>query len=575
MLTVIRFLLARLYLQSLRNKINRHDLLTAIDSLPASIEELYDETWDRIIKQNEDHKKLAERVLGLLSHVVRPLTVPELRHALAVRQGETNMDKNRLVFEDLLVQCCLGLVSIDSGSKIIRLVHHTAQQWLDSHRSRLFPNAHAEILHICLTYLSYDEFKLGPCEFRDFNARSVDSSANGKRINKKRFLPTRLAAFPFLHYAASNWGRHAVGEIQRSCQQEILAFLGENMLLQSAAQVQDHNLIYAWPRNRENLDNVTKNLPLYVATSFGLEHITTALLNKPNGIELNKTYGSAKITPLHRTVELGNETMGSTLLAAGADTRPHDRSGHSVLYKAITRGHDAITEVLLKHEEGVISDSKVIYWAVFSGGKAVVQSLMAHVHDEAKRVQRLHAIFHEATRLGKISTMNQAFELGADIERKDDSGRTALFTAVAYGRYDAAELLLKRNASMNVRDLKGRSLLQIATSSLKTLKERLKCIRSFRQEWTEDPGFPDRFEPFEDCIAPERWFLKRLATWLVDVPRAEELYRDSRFREDFYDDSEYPRIIQLLLTMARIYQSGHPQEKACYTLRFVVWGGHA
>ena len=92
MLTVIRFLLARLYLQSLRNKINRHDLLIAIDSLPASIEELYDETWDRITKQNEDHKKLAERILGLHSHAVRPLAVPELRHALAVRQ-ETNMDK--------------------------------------------------------------------------------------------------------------------------------------------------------------------------------------------------------------------------------------------------------------------------------------------------------------------------------------------------------------------------------------------------------------------------------------------------------------------------------------------------
>ena len=52
---------------------------------------------------------------------------------------------------------------------------------------------------------------------------------------------------PILRYAASNWGRHAVGEIRRSCQQEILAFLGEKMLLQSAAQVQDDDLIYAWP----------------------------------------------------------------------------------------------------------------------------------------------------------------------------------------------------------------------------------------------------------------------------------------------------------------------------------------
>ena len=125
--------------------------------------------------------------MSLLSHVVRPLTVLELRHALAVRQGETNINENRLIFEDLLVQCCLGLVTIDSGSQIIRLMHHTAQQWLDSHRSRLFPDAHAKLLRICLTYLSYDEFKLGLCEFRDFNAMSVGSPDGGKRINKKRF----------------------------------------------------------------------------------------------------------------------------------------------------------------------------------------------------------------------------------------------------------------------------------------------------------------------------------------------------------------------------------------------------
>ena len=332
------------------------------------------------------------------------------------------------------------------------------------------------------------------------------------------------------------------------------------MLLQSAAQVQDDNLIYSWSRNRENLENVIRNLPLYVATSFGLKHITTALLNEFNGIDLNKAYGHAKITPLHRAVELGNEIMVSMLLGAGADTQPHDRLGHSVLYKAIAREHDAITEILLKHEEGVTRDSKVIYWAVFSGGSAVVESLLAHLHDEAERVHRLHAI-----RLGKVSTMNQAFELGADIERKDDSGRTALFSAVAYGRYDAAELLLKRNASMNARDLNGRSLLQTATSFLKTFEKRLKCIRSFRQEWIEDPGFGDRFEPFENCIAPERWFLDRLATWLVNVPCAEELYTDSRFRKNFYDDSEYPRIIQLLLDHGADLSERTPSGKSIHS----------
>lgn len=125
MLMLARFLLARLFVQSLRDKTNIRDLLNAIDCLPPTIEEQYKNTMDRIRMQNNDHRNLAHRILSWLSNVARPVTVMELRHALAMQPGDTNINIDGLDAEDLLVPCCHGLVSIEQNTQIICLVHHT------------------------------------------------------------------------------------------------------------------------------------------------------------------------------------------------------------------------------------------------------------------------------------------------------------------------------------------------------------------------------------------------------------------------------------------------------------------
>ncbi|KAL8952473.1 MAG: hypothetical protein Q9222_001614 [Ikaeria aurantiellina] len=200
------FLLARLFIQSLRQKTNIRDLLDAVESAPSSINDFYAETLERIKQQNPDHRKLAWRLLSWIAHAVRPLTTQELRHALAVRQGDETIDIERLDAEDLFVVCCHGLVAIEKATQCIRLVHYTVQQYLDDHQEELFPNAQADIFRTCMTYISFKEFHQGRCSFETFDPAKFNEVANGKRIAKKRFLPNRLANFPFFRYAASSWG---------------------------------------------------------------------------------------------------------------------------------------------------------------------------------------------------------------------------------------------------------------------------------------------------------------------------------------------------------------------------------
>jgi hypothetical protein len=81
-----------------------------------------------IWSQDRDNVELAKRVLAWLSCAQRPMTVLGIQHALAVVPGSTNIDKDALIDEGLLLSVCAGLVSIET----LRFAHHTYQGTLSA-----------------------------------------------------------------------------------------------------------------------------------------------------------------------------------------------------------------------------------------------------------------------------------------------------------------------------------------------------------------------------------------------------------------------------------------------------------
>jgi hypothetical protein len=73
------------------------------------------------IERQPNTKELAKRVLSWIIYASRPLSVEELRHALAVSPKMTEMDPCNLVFEWKLTSVCAGLVVIDKEHRVIRL----------------------------------------------------------------------------------------------------------------------------------------------------------------------------------------------------------------------------------------------------------------------------------------------------------------------------------------------------------------------------------------------------------------------------------------------------------------------
>ena len=93
------------------------------------LDKAYDDTVNRIENQGQGIRELAKQVLFWIIRAKRPLTIEELRHALAVEAGTYRLDEQNLCpVEDILFSC-VGLVVVDSN--IFRLVHYTTQEYLD------------------------------------------------------------------------------------------------------------------------------------------------------------------------------------------------------------------------------------------------------------------------------------------------------------------------------------------------------------------------------------------------------------------------------------------------------------
>ena len=553
MLTVSRFLLARLFIRSLRQQTKIKGLRDAIDGLPSDIDQQYDDTWQRIEQQNSEHRLLAKRVIGWLAHAARPLTVQELRYELAVQMGDTGFDEENLDAEDLLEPCCYGLVTIDRLTNVIGFIHHTAEQYYrDRDRSsELFPAIQSKILSTCLTYLSLNEFNAGPCTFISFNASDVNHVANGRKIARKRFLDTRLEEYPFMLYAATHWGRHVTEQAECACKGMILAFLRMPMHLQSALQVQESRLPQPALKDTEDL---TKHLPLFTAVSLGLRHVLVTLLEDSNAVDIDKQYGSHRITLLHIAVQALDVEVTRIIMNAGANPRIHGgllEPGQSALNHAISVRHNELVEIILAKDEGAALEPDIIHCATYYGCEAALRSMVTQSRSCNERAQRISSIYHRAAFLGRCDVLKLAREFAisakVDLEAPNEEGQTALQIAIRHGRADAVQLLLESSASTSRNLISEQDLLRLSLDSMELFRERLQCLRDF-QPINEDLFYGQRGSTIIPYTrSAETWFVDRVAAYFDEFPQCQDLFALPAFRELVFDDTEHERIVASLL----------------------------
>jgi Ankyrin repeats (3 copies)/Ankyrin repeats (many copies) len=335
-------------------------LLTAFGSKISELDDTYGEAMNRIWTQDDEDVKLAGQVLSWISYALRPLTIIEIQHALAVEPGDEDFDEDALPDQDILVSVFAGLVAIDQESNIIRLVHYTTRSTLSvsgPYGSRMLrlglQRLALRISHlICLLTA---------------HAVATKNSRFGCINIPSSLMPPNIG------------GDHARGEVEEKIEEPALKFLKHESKVICFIQVL-YLLRNQYFRNSQNFPYHVNGL--HIAAFTGLSRIAQLLLEH-EGIYVNykNSYG---YTPLLWAVKNGRETVVKLLLKhKGIDVNSKDNSGSTPLAQAAEIGNETLVKLLLEHK-GINVNSKDIWGATLlllaaaTGYEEVVRLLLEH-----------------------------------------------------------------------------------------------------------------------------------------------------------------------------------------------------
>jgi len=282
---------------------------------------------ERIEGQKRGFHELAKQVLSWITCAKRPLTTSELRHALAVEIGKSELDIENLPEIEDILSVCAGLVTVDVESDIIRLVHYTTQEYFERTQGHWFPNAEIDIAKICVTYLSFDIFESGFC-------------ASDEEFE------TRLRLNPLYDYAARHWGHHLrkAPDVQR----QIAEFLNNEAQVSASSQ--------ALMVSEARYGNYSQGVPtqirgIHLAAWFGLAQMVGMLLEDGHDSDCTDSQGR---TPLSWAAENGHEAVVKVLRAIdGVDPDSNDNNGLTPLSVAAENGHQVVVKLLLAKMESI------------------------------------------------------------------------------------------------------------------------------------------------------------------------------------------------------------------------------
>ncbi|RBA14494.1 hypothetical protein FPRO05_03286 [Fusarium proliferatum] len=433
------FLLARLHLDSLRDKISVDTVHKALAKLPSGSDayfQAYEAAMQRIMSQSPSHQDLAKRVIAWLTCALRPLTVEELRHALAVEVGKAELNRDALPETSIILQVCVGLVTVGESDGIIRLVHYTTQEYFEKTKKTWFPEAENEITTTCVTYLNFQEFKSGMCPY-------------------DRPFRQRLDGNPLFHYASHHWGDHARNAT--SICKGVIEFLKSDSNVESSAQsLMAMRRYYGSQTVPENITG------LHLAAYFGNVAETQILLLE-NDPDLRDGHSR---TALSYAAGNGHSAVVDLLLKNGANIDRRDSSLRTALSRACLWGHVTTAGILLENYAQVDpqdeSNRTPLSFAAQFGHAAIVQLLLENNAEVDSMTAYRRTPLQFAAGAGHINIVQLLLANGADVYWTDIDKETALSLAVYHGHTAVVQMLLDSAAEVDSENVYGETPLQLA-----------------------------------------------------------------------------------------------------------------
>ncbi len=206
---------------------------------------------------------------------------------------------------------------------------------------------------------------------------------------------------------------------------------------------------------------------LHWAALMGEKEVAKFLIE--NGASVSEG-ADASQTPLHFAAGEGNREIAGLLLKAGADVNAKDLHGRTPLHEAAFWEKKETVEFLLA--SGAQVNAKDVDGAtpldeVDVTGRGVLKALRKSGGESGDNSANLLY----AARTGKVESVKKYVARGADINTRDEGGRTALHWAAALDHTEIAGFLLSKGAKTDIKDEAERTALHEAAlwGSVKTV----------------------------------------------------------------------------------------------------------
>ncbi|KAJ7117179.1 hypothetical protein C8R44DRAFT_926117 [Mycena epipterygia] len=430
------FLLAKLHMDSLSTKSTIKAVREALQRLPNDLEHTYEDAMQRIDSQNEEDRRIAHLTLTWVANVKRPLRVPELREALAIEPGAKQLDQDNILDIEIILSVCAGLVIVEASGPtwyfhVVRLVHYTTQNYLDSIQASRFPHAQTNIACSLLTLLNFDN---------DMDPSGVEKDS----------IPV---LFDYCQYCLM----HAAGKPEAPLKDILIKFLEQAHIWKNFAESSNALHVASYRGHLEMVKLLIEKenaidedwKPLHAASSEGHEQIIRLLLQR--GVDVNAQggeYGSA----LQAASYHGRDKIVQLLIECGADVNTEGGEYGSALQAASAVGNGNIVQLLVANGADVNRQgekySTALQVASSHGHKDIVRFLVEHGAIVDAQGGEYRSGLHEASYRGHKSIVRLLVENGATVNAIDGRYGNALHAAASKGHEKIIRLLIAKGANL-------------------------------------------------------------------------------------------------------------------------------
>ena len=514
-----KFLIAKLFMDSLKTKKTTKAIKETLDTFPTELDDIYTQALDRLHTSKNENRVIAFQILAHVVAAERHLTMEELLSVLSINEDRDDVDEDLDYEEEDILSMTTGLIMVERGTHtVVKAVHLTLQHYLERDGERWFGDMNGTMAYDCITFLQFDAF-----------STTFESEADFEK---------RRRQYPFITYAAQFWGDHL--RLTRSGMTEelgleVLSVIGDPTRVTMVLQI----LWYAYLAAGVVLD-VRRGLEaLHICAWFGLRSVA-ALIEDPEVDVLEPTMGQ---TPLLYACRAGHADMVAYLLKLGANpnviskkgttplleavnsqsvesvqlllaqsninvnSAPDKKAGETALMHAAHIGNIDIIEMLLNHPGIDVNlqnknGSSALSYAVARGHEIIVQHLLGRPGIDIEKVDRANGSHVPLTIAAKNDygrIMQLLLKKGADPNTSDLQGGTPLIRAIDNNAADAVSTLLTGLYDVNIRcvDKANRGVLHAAAISgrSKLIPSLLRAEPELSLDATDD----DHFTPLHDA----------------------------------------------------------------------------